>query len=85
MLEPGDGIFLYTDGVTEAMNKDESSILSQGLENVLARLSSETIRGVMKGVMDSVREFTAGAPQSDDITMMMIRYNGGKTGGEPEA
>lgn len=85
MLEPGDGIFLYTDGVTEAMNKDEELYSESRLENALARLSSETIRGVMKGVMDSVREFTAGAPQSDDITMMMIRYNGGKTGGEPEA
>lgn len=72
MLEPGDRLFLYTDGVTEAMN---SSYEQFGEDRLL-----ELCRGMMKvnalqmvsEVNEAVRIFAGGAEQSDDVTMLAI-------------
>ncbi len=75
-LECGDMIFLYTDGVTEAMNKDEDFFglnrLNEALlENI--RLSPQLLCNVM---MEKIDRFTDGASQSDDITMMTLKFMG---------
>ena len=78
-LLPGDLIFVYTDGITEAVRADDSMY---GEERLLAVLSgirpdaSEVCRHVCDRVLEDVRAFTASAPQSDDITMMCLFYRG---------
>ncbi len=78
LLEPGDALFLYTDGVTEAMNVNEECYSDARLERKLAGLGGRGIRGGIEGIMADIRLFTGDAPQSDDITMMMVQYNGSK-------
>ncbi|HTP66572.1 MAG TPA: SpoIIE family protein phosphatase [Geobacteraceae bacterium] len=73
-LEPGDALFLYTDGVTEAMNDRDEAFSDGRLERGLSSLRGTTIRASIDGIMAQVRSFTGGAPQSDDITMMMVQY-----------
>jgi sigma-B regulation protein RsbU (phosphoserine phosphatase) len=77
-LEPGDSLFLYTDGVTEAMNKVEELFSEEKLIRELAGAADLSIKDAIGKVMNAVHLFSDGAPQSDDITMMMIRYTGGK-------
>jgi sigma-B regulation protein RsbU (phosphoserine phosphatase) len=75
-LSPGDSLFLYTDGVTEAMNPSDELFSEDRLERDLAAVANRDIREGIQAVMASIRRFTDGAAQSDDITMMMIRYSG---------
>jgi len=76
-LKPGCAIFMYTDGVTEAMNERDELFSEQRLQEKLNAIQGKTIREVVGGVMDEVIFFAEGAPQSDDITMMMVQYKGG--------
>ena len=76
LISPGDSLFMYTDGVTEAMNHDDELFSEQRLEENLAALSGLEIRDVIQQIMNSIQRFAGGAPQSDDITLMMIRYSG---------
>jgi len=75
-LKPGELIFLYTDGVTEAFNIREELYEEVRLENYLQNQGSNPIEEVVKGCFSEVMEFSAGAPQSDDITVLAIRYHG---------
>ena len=75
-LSPGDGIFLYTDGVTEAMNSDKEMFSERRLWDSLCRLKGESPEKIIKGMMRKIEDFTQGAPQSDDITMLAIKFKG---------
>jgi len=75
-LNQGDTLFLYTDGVTEAMNKDEVFYSSNRLKSTIATVDSTSPDMLVKEVMQSVRNFTGGGIQSDDITMLAIQYRG---------
>jgi sigma-B regulation protein RsbU (phosphoserine phosphatase) len=81
LLEPGDGLFLYTDGVTEAMNGRDEAFSDERLARSLSALHGRGIRESVEGIMTHIRSFTGEAPQSDDITMMLIQYNGKQKGG----
>ncbi|MBN1268415.1 MAG: SpoIIE family protein phosphatase [Kiritimatiellae bacterium] len=73
-LAPGDTLFMYTDGVTEAM--DPAGKLS-GEEWAIRRLeaaSRETCKSVLSDMLAAVRAYAADAEQADDITMMAFRY-----------
>ena len=85
-LQKGDILYLYTDGVTEAMNKDEElygedrlqKLLSFG-ENYPAPSAENGIsQSVCDKVLADVNKYVNGAEQSDDITMLCIRYLGGE-------
>ena len=76
LLEPGDSLFLYTDGVNEAMNAQEEAFSNDRLERNLLALQGTGTKEVVSGITGNVRAFTGGAPQSDDITIMMIQYRG---------
>ncbi len=72
-LAPGDILILYTDGITEAENeKQEMFDLSRLQETILAS-RSRTAKEMSAAILDAVRKFTRGYPQSDDITLMIIR------------
>lgn len=68
-LERGDSLFLYTDGVTEAMNASGEQYGEQRLE---ADLAVAPCRGFVDLVREKVAAFTVGAKQSDDITMLAL-------------
>ena len=75
-LKPGDKLVLYTDGVTEAMDKEEQLFSEERLEETLQTVDGETSQAVIERVVKEVQRFSAGAPQSDDITMLVLRYIG---------
>jgi sigma-B regulation protein RsbU (phosphoserine phosphatase) len=81
MLQPGDCIFLYTDGIPEAMNPDGDQFSPERLVDSLQGVNGSTVEGIVGKVIGDVKEFTAGAMQSDDMTILAIRYDG--KGGSP--
>jgi sigma-B regulation protein RsbU (phosphoserine phosphatase) len=81
MLQPGDCLFLYTDGITEAMNPDGEQFSPERLVDSLQRVNGSTVEGIVGKVIGDVKKFTADATQSDDMTILAIRYDG--KGGNP--
>ena len=75
-LKPNDIIFLYTDGVTEAMDPDGKLFSEERLKSCLSRLKNKDIGAIIHGVAEEIKNFTKGTFQSDDITMLAVRYNG---------
>jgi len=75
-LNPGDGLFLFTDGVTEAMNPDFKLYTEEKLEGLLAEIKEGSPEEIIDTVYKSVKDHASGAVQSDDITMLALRYNG---------
>lgn len=76
VLGKGDTIFLYSDGVTEAMNEKDELFTEERLEKELKLLKDEPIQEMINGIMEKLRAFSKGAPQSDDITMMRLKFYG---------
>ncbi len=72
-LAPGDGLFLYTDGVPEAVNATLEDFTNERLVAGLEGASSLASRHLIDRITGSLLTFTAGAPQSDDITMLTLR------------
>ena len=72
-LAPGEAIYLYTDGVTEAANRKDELFTEERLEAVLRVVAGHPANAIIKAVADAVRSFADGAPQSDDITALAIR------------
>ena len=73
-LHTGEGLFLYTDGVTEAMDADGNLFSDNRLQTSLQRDQSPPPIEVIRRTLDEVKQFVAGAEQSDDITTLAIRY-----------
>ncbi len=72
-LAPGDGILLYTDGATEALDKHESEF---GLARLIQSLQANAPKGAaatVANIAGEVREFAGDAAQYDDITLIYIR------------
>lgn len=75
-LNPGDGIFLYTDGVTEATNEDKNMF---GKDALLASLNgrvTESQAALLQDVRADIDAFVGKASQHDDITMVGLNYIG---------
>ncbi len=75
-LDPGDTLFLYTDGITEAMDRDGHEFTEARLERSLEATVLQPVEVVLSEVTRAVNAFVAGAPQSDDITCLVVRYLG---------
>ena len=73
-LEPGDTVLLYTDGVTEAMDADGNEFGRERLRGTVTGTSATDASGLVESVLADVRQHSAGADQSDDITMLCIRF-----------
>lgn len=78
MLEPGDMVYVYTDGVTEASNRSDELFGEERLQEALSSCGGDAPGRVLGTVMDSIREFVDGADQFDDITMLAMKYEGPK-------
>jgi sigma-B regulation protein RsbU (phosphoserine phosphatase) len=75
-LAPGDSVFLYTDGVTEAMSAREKFFGERRLKEILAGTGGLPPKETVARVLAEVGEYTSGATQSDDITAMAVRWTG---------
>ncbi|HYT93708.1 MAG TPA: SpoIIE family protein phosphatase [Gemmataceae bacterium] len=73
-LQPNDIFFLYTDGITEARNAADELFTARRLEERLSRADRAAAETVVRCVLDAVGHFTAGVPQSDDVTALALRY-----------
>ena len=74
-LAPGDSLFLYTDGITEAQNAQNEEFGEERLDAALASLKQAGTHDVTNGVVEAVHRFVDGAPQSDDITCITLHFN----------
>ncbi|MEO7031156.1 MAG: PP2C family protein-serine/threonine phosphatase [Herbaspirillum sp.] len=75
-LEPGDGLFLYTDGITEACGPGNLLYGDQRLVTALHQLRTLPVREIPAKMVALIKEFEAGGAQADDITCLMARYQG---------
>ena len=73
-LEPGSTIFLYTDGLTEAMNMERKQFGIKRIEEVLTANSQLLPKQLLEAVSQKVHDFVGDAEQSDDLTMLAIHY-----------
>ncbi len=73
-MAPTDTLYLYTDGVTEAMDKDGVLFGEDRLLNTLRSYEGMNARSMSVGVRRAITDFTLDAEQSDDITMLTMRY-----------
>lgn len=74
-MQKGDTLFLYTDGVDEAMDIDENEFSESRLKETLKHFAKTNLPEMNKSVFGKVQEFTGGIPQSDDITLLALRYS----------
>ena len=72
-LEPGDLLFLYTDGVTEAVDMGGEEFGDKRLLTLLAESDAGRADRWIERVTEAVREFSEGQPQSDDVTCLALK------------
>jgi sigma-B regulation protein RsbU (phosphoserine phosphatase) len=75
-IRPGEKLFLYTDGITEAFNLEEVAFGAERLENFLLRHLDSPIEKIVRASFEEAGAYVDGAPQSDDITLLAIAYKG---------
>ena len=75
-LNDGDTIVMFSDGVSEALNAGGDEFGDARLEEVASAVKDQSSSEIVERIVSAVRTFTKGAPQSDDITVMVIRYLG---------
>jgi phosphoserine phosphatase RsbU/P len=75
-IKPGEKLYLYTDGITEAFNPEEMVYGTEKLENFLLRHLDVPIETIINNTLNEVEAFVDGAPQSDDITLLALAYKG---------
>jgi len=75
-LEPGDTLVLYTDGVSEAPNTRDEQFEIERLQEVVARNRTAPVEDLQAAILQAVADFTRGAFQADDITLLILRFLG---------
>lgn len=75
-LDPGDVVVIFSDGVSEAMSTAGEEFGDARLLEVAQAGMQDSVQGLVDRVIAAVRAFAKGAPQSDDITVMVLRYLG---------
>lgn len=73
-LMPGDKLFQYTDGVTEATSAAKELYGMERLQNILASVSDKAPQEILPAVKTDIDRFVGTAPQFDDITMLCLEY-----------
>ena len=83
-LSPGDTIITFTDGVTEAENEEEQYFDEERVVAYLGKNAHKTLNSQVKGLFLEVMKFVGSADQSDDITVLSVRYNEPEQQGDAE-
>ena len=78
-LSKGDKIFLYTDGLPEATDKNNKLFNAQRMVDALNSCKIASPENIIKAVREKVNEFVGDAPQFDDLTMLCLEYKGADT------
>jgi sigma-B regulation protein RsbU (phosphoserine phosphatase) len=73
-LQPGDTLVFYTDGVTEAFNAEGEQFCESRLVEELAKVAGCSASETVAATLDAVRRHAGEHPQSDDITIVAVRY-----------
>ena len=73
VLEPGDVLVLYTDGITEAENPAQEMFGEDRLREAIVGARMLSAAAIVAAILESVQAFSGSAPQSDDITLMVVR------------
>ena len=75
-LEPGDSLYVYTDGVAEATDSENELFGTDRMLDALNKEPDDDPKKILKTVKAEVDKFVGDAPQFDDITMLSLKYNG---------
>ena len=75
IINPGDKLFLYTDGIPEAMNEAEEEYSDEKMLTFLKDHSENTAEEIISALVKDVKGYTGSAPQSDDITALYLCRN----------
>ncbi|MDX9755341.1 MAG: SpoIIE family protein phosphatase [bacterium] len=78
VLQPGDELITYTDGVSEAMNPQQELYSDARLLETVGRLKGKSSQEHVEELLQSIRDHALEEPQSDDITILALRYHGHK-------
>ena len=71
-MAPGDKVVFYTDGIVEAMNKQQEIYGFERLEAVIKSSPAESAEALMNDIIRNVSDFTGAAPQHDDLTIIVV-------------
>ncbi|MCQ2458230.1 MAG: SpoIIE family protein phosphatase [Clostridia bacterium] len=74
-MQPGERLFLYTDGVTEAVNDQEELYGTARLNEYLNGNGASPLNEVLSGLLENINRFAGTREQFDDITMLILSYN----------
>ena len=75
-LSPGDFIVAFSDGVSEAMNAESEEFGDDRLAACIERHRARAPQAILEGLFADVRAFCGDATQSDDVTIVLVRYDG---------
>jgi serine phosphatase RsbU (regulator of sigma subunit) len=72
-IDPGDVVVFYTDGVVEAENGEHGQFGEDRLVEVIREFHHLTAKGLLEKIQEAIAEFISGAPQYDDLTILVLR------------
>ncbi|MGD1045937.1 MAG: SpoIIE family protein phosphatase [Bacteroidota bacterium] len=72
-MVPGDVLVMYTDGVSEAMNQNNEQFTEERLEIILKKSTHHSAKEIIRQVQKELETHTQATPQSDDITMLVLK------------
>lgn len=72
-LLPGDGVFLFTDGITEARNEKDEEYSENNLKKIVLNFSNSSAKKLKNMVIEDLKRFQGNAAQSDDVTLAIIK------------
>lgn len=73
VMKPGDTLIMFTDGITEAMDKAKNEFSDERLEQLAVKLYKNSAQEILDAIREEVQAFTGGATQSDDITLLVMK------------
>ncbi|MGM0501448.1 MAG: PP2C family protein-serine/threonine phosphatase [Bacillota bacterium] len=74
-LTRNDTLFLYTDGIIEAVNGDQNQYSSARLKKILTKFKSKNVQQIESEIKDDISEFVGDSSQIDDLTMLILKFN----------
>jgi sigma-B regulation protein RsbU (phosphoserine phosphatase) len=73
-VSPNEWIVIYTDGVSEAANQRSELFEESRLRKIVGDFQGDNVEAMAEAIREGVKKFTEGAPQSDDVTLLLIQY-----------
>lgn len=74
-LDPGDSLFLYTDGLTEIFNSKGDEYGLRRVESLIGRHAHTPPEQILSACLQEIRDFSAGAKHTDDLTLLVLRHS----------